>query len=470
MRQTISGPDRRVQPKSLPRPLAVDILTRVETDGAFAEPLLDQCLSTGRITMDQDRRLLTELVYGTLRMQGYIDWLIGKFLQGGIRSLEPAVRAILRTAVYQRFFTERIPDFAIVSQAVDLTKGLAPHRTSFVNAVLRNIIRRHPTMPKPVGDETNADFISIVHSHPLWLVKIWLRRMGPDETSALCRANNKIPPFSLRVNILRASRDEVIRDLADEGLSTHKTVYSPVGVILNRVGKPLRETNCLQQGRIQVQDEASQLISRLVAPAGGERILDLCAGVGGKATHLAEIMGNQGRIVAVDIREGKIEALKTLMNHLGSTIIKPLVADARDDLSGNIGRSFDRVLVDAPCSGVGTLRRAPEIKWRLTAQDVKASTALQAQILDRAAYYVKQGGRLIYSTCSILDEENTAVIKSFLSRNKDFALQRPEGIDPSLLDQQSFFRSYPHRHGMDGFFCAVMVRRKKTIQGRRPLR
>ena len=470
MRQIIPNPVRHRPPKPLPRPLAVDILTRVEMDGAFAEPLLDQCLSAGRISLEQDRRLLTELVYGTLRMQGYIDWLLGQFYQGGLRSLEPAVRAILRIAIYQRFFTERIPDFAIVSEAVELTKVLSPRRASLVNAILRNIIRRHESLPKPDGDETSADFIALVHSHPLWLVKIWLRRLGPEETAALCRTNNQIPPYCLRVNSLRGSRDDIIRELAEEGFASRKAVYSLVGVILNRTAKSLRETNCLRQGRIQIQDEASQLIARLVAPDGGERVLDLCAGVGGKATHLAEIMGNQGRIVAVDIRENKIEALKILAQQLGSTIIKPIVADAREDLSGNIGRSFDRVLVDAPCSGVGTLRRAPEIKWRLTAKDIKVSAMLQAQLLDRAASYVKPGGRLVYSTCSILDEENESVVKSFLASQKDFSLQKPEGIDPSLLDQQMYFRSYPHRHGMDGFFCAVMVRRKQTLRGRRPLR
>lgn len=468
MKKIIPDPNRHQPPRPLPRPLAVNILTRVEMDDAFAEPLLDQCLSAGQISREEDRRLLTELVYGTLRMQGYLDWLLGQFFQGGLRSLEPAVRNILRTALYQRFFTERIPDFAIVNEAVELTKTLAPRRVSLVNAILRNVIRRHETLPKPEGDEHGADFISVAHSHPLWLVKAWLRHLGPEETTALCRTDNQVPPFCLRVNSLRASREEVIQRLAEEGFTARKTRYSPDGIILSGTVTPLRSTTCFQKGLIQIQDEASQLIAHLVAPVAGERILDLCAGIGGKATHLAEIMGNRGRIVAVDIHESKIKALKILMDHLGSTIIKPLVADAREDLGHNIGQSFDRVLVDAPCSGVGTLRRAPEIKWRLDAQDMRKTVALQKQLLSRAAWYVKPGGRLIYSTCSVLEEENTAVIRSFLAAQTDFSLRRPEGLDASAVDPQGYFRTYPHRHGMDGFFGAIMVRREKQFRRRRP--
>jgi 16S rRNA (cytosine967-C5)-methyltransferase len=209
---------------------------------------------------------------------------------------------------------------------------------------------------------------------------------------------------------------------------------------------------------LQIQDEASQLVARLVAPQGGEEILDLCAGVGGKATHLGEIMGNRGRIVAVDVSPAKIEALRGLAGRLGVTIIAPCVADAREDLRGRIGRSFDRVLLDVPCSGTGTLRRAPEIKWRLQPRDVERAVLRQRQLLHRAADFVRPGGRLVYTTCSLLAEENDAVVEAFLETHSAFRLVTDLDLPPALLDNGGYFRTFPHLHGTDGFFGAVMVK------------
>jgi 16S rRNA (cytosine967-C5)-methyltransferase len=446
----------------LPRSLAAEILMRVEMDGSFAEPLLDQYLSQRHLSDERDRRLLTELVYGTLRMQGYLDWLIEQFYKGGIRTLEPVVRSILRTALYQRFFMERIPDFAIVNEAVELIKGIFPRRISLVNAILRNIIRRHDAMPRPDQDENSPHYVAVVYSHPEWLVRRWFRFLGPDETMALCRADNQIPPLFIRVNRLRGQREMVLRMLSDAGFTAEETAYSPDGLKVARAAISLRDTVCYQRGLLQIQDEASQMIARLVAPTAGNLVLDLCAGIGGKATHLAEIMGNRGRIVAVDISKTKITALKDLAARLGGTIVEPLVADALADLGAGFHSRFDKVLVDVPCSGVGTLRRAPEIKWRLTPRDIKGFAALQEQLIGRAAPYVKPGGRLVYSTCSILAEENEAVVTAFLAAHKDFSLRKPEDMPEALLDG-AFFRTYPHRHGMDGFFGAVMVRRQSIL-------
>jgi 16S rRNA (cytosine967-C5)-methyltransferase len=449
---------------SRPRPIAVEILTRVEMDGAFAEPLLDQHISQGQLPDDRDRRLLTELVYGTLRMQGYLDWLIEQFYKGGIRTLEPMVRNILRTALYQRFFTERIPDFAIVNEAVDLIKKIWPRRAGLVNALLRNVIRRYDAPPMPDLQVNSAGYLAIVHSHPGWLVKRWLKQFGSEDTVALCRVDNQIPPVFVRVNQLRGQREEVIRDLATAGFRAEETAFSPDGLRVSRgegirQGLTLRDTVSYRDGLLQIQDEASQMIGPLVAPMGGDQVLDICAGVGGKTTHLAEIMGNHGRIVAMDISEEKITALKDLSARLGVTIVEPLVADALDDLGRGFHGRFDRVLVDVPCSGSGTLRRAPEIKWRLSPQDIKDFTVLQGRLITRAASYVKEGGSLIYSTCSVMAEENEGVVNAFLARHDEFVRMRPEGIAEALLDREGHFRSYPHRHGMDGFFGAVMVRR-----------
>ncbi len=459
MKKIIPNPDRRQPPAPLPRPIAVDILNRVEMEGEFAETLLDRAISQGRVTDDRDRRLLTELVYGTLRMQGTLDWLIEQFYKGGIRSLEPEVRNILRTSLYQRFFTERIPDFAIVNEAVELIKKTSPRRASLVNAILRNIIRSHDAMPEPDLDENSVGYIAVVHSHPGWLVKRWHKSFGSEETVALCRADNQIPPLFVRVNRLRATREEVISDLSEEGLTAKETVFSPDGLLIAaRHAKPLRETNCYQNGFFQIQDEASQLIARLVAPEAEDRILDLCAGVGGKTTHICEIMGNRGCVTAVDISKGKIAALKDLAIRLGSSIVEPLAADALEDLGAEFHGRFDKVLVDVPCTGTGTLRRAPEIKWRLKPQDIKGFSEMQKKLLDRAAVYVKKGGHLIYSTCSIMTEENEAVVTDFLALHQGFTPIRPKDISEDLIDGDGNFRTYSHRHGTDGFFGAVMVK------------
>jgi len=459
MKKILPNPSRQQPPLPLPRPLAVEILTRVEMDGAFAEPLLDRTITQGRVPDDRDRRLLTELVYGTLRMQGTLDWLIERFYKGGIRTLEPDVRNVLRTALYQRFFTERIPDFAIVNEAVELTKRLSPRRASLVNGILRNVIRRHDVMPRPEQAEGSPDFIAVAHSHPVWLVKRWLRQLGPEETIALCRADNQIPPQFVRVNRLRASREAVGDALEAEGFTAKATAFSPDGLLVERTSKSLREADCHQKGLLRIQDEASQMIVRLVAPSPGDRVLDLCAGVGGKATHLAEMMGNQGRVLAVDISEGKLIALKALSGRQGCTIVEPWLADALEDLGADCHGRFDRVLADVPCSGTGTLRRAPEIKWRLKPQDIRGFSVIQERFLSLAAMYVKPGGRLVYSTCSILTEENEMVVSAFLSDNRDFSLSRPDGINGSLISEKGFFRTYPHRHGTDGFFGAVMIKR-----------
>ncbi|MDD5170184.1 MAG: transcription antitermination factor NusB, partial [Syntrophales bacterium] len=213
----------------LPRPIAVEILNRVDVDGEFAEHLLDRYISQGVVSDDRDRRLLTELVYGTLRMEGYLDWLIEEFYKGGINTLEAPVRNILRTAIYQRFFTERIPDFAIVNEAVELTKRLSPRRAPLVNAILRNIIRRHDTMPRPALEEGSAGFIAVVYSHPPWLVRRWSRSLGPEETANLCRADNQIAPVFVRVNQLWGSRAAAIGEMAAEGFGAKETAYSPEG-------------------------------------------------------------------------------------------------------------------------------------------------------------------------------------------------------------------------------------------------
>jgi 16S rRNA (cytosine967-C5)-methyltransferase len=450
-----------------PRSLAVDILNRIDHAGLFAEPLLDQALSRGALTDVHDRRLLTEIVYGTLRMRGRIDWIIARFYKGDPASMDGGVRNILRTALYQFFFTDRIPAFAIVDEAVKLVKATHPTASGLVNAILRNVMRKEKEIPWPdieIGPASHiSSHISIVHSHPLWLVKRWIASFGLEETLDLCRANNEIPPLTVRVNRLKATREEVMQHLQQSGITVRKTEFSSDGVVLTHPAIPVRDTFSYKEGQIQVQDEASQLVARLLTPGPGEKILDACAGAGVKASHLAEIMKNQGTVTAFDISRQKVKALRENADRLGIAIVEPLVRDLREEPGETFRGVFDGILLDVPCSGLGTLRRNPEIKWRITPEDLQRHAVVQKRLLACVAGCLRPGGRLVYSTCSVMPEENEAVITDFLSRHGDFRCIRPPAlIPPSMVTGQGFFKTRPDRHGTDGFFGAVLERKSES--------
>jgi 16S rRNA (cytosine967-C5)-methyltransferase len=446
--------------KESARSLAVDILNRIDQAGLFAEPLLDQALSRCALTDVHDRRLLTEIVYGTLRMRGRIDWVIARFYKGDPASMDGGVRNILRTALYQFFFTDRIPAFAIVDEAVKLVKEMHPPASGLVNAILRNVMRKEKEIHWPDIEIDPVNHISVCHSHPLWLVKRWIALFGVRETLDLCRANNEIPPLTIRVNRLKATREEVREHLQRSGFAVGKTEFSPDGLVLTHPAIPVRDTFGYKEGQIQVQDEASQLVARLLDPGPGEKILDACAGAGVKASHLAEIMNNQGTVTAVDISRQKIKALRENTGRLGIIMVEPLVRDLREDPGETFRGAFDGILLDVPCSGLGTLRRNPEIKWRITPEDLQRHAVVQKRLLACVAGCLRQGGRLVYSTCSVMPEENEAVIADFLSRHGDFrCIPPPAVIPPSMVTEEGFFKTRPDRHGTDGFFGAILMKK-----------
>ena len=445
--------------KKTPRYIAVEILNRVEEQDAFAEPLLDAALSRARQMNIHDRSMITYIVYGTLRMRGRLDWIISHFYKGDFPSMDSSIKNILRTGLYQLFFTDRIPDFAVVDEAVDITKKMHPAGSGLVNAILRNAIRKKDGIAYPDMEEEPAHHIAVLHSHPLWMVEKWIQSFGVEETALLCKANNEIPPLTLRVNTLKTTREKLIDECSRQGIDVRTTVFSPDGLIVSNLTIPVRETAFYGAGQIQVQDEASQMISRIVDPEPGDHILDVCAGTGGKSTHLAAIMNNSGRIIALDISEKKIAALKNNAEVLGVTNTITQIGDAREMRGESFYGSFDRILVDAPCTGLGTLRRNPEIKWRTTEEDPRKISALQKTILASAAQYLKKGGYLIYSTCTITPDENEGVIEDFIAHHANFIrVQPPDTINSFLVDDYGYFRTSPHKHVTDGFFGAVLVK------------
>jgi 16S rRNA (cytosine967-C5)-methyltransferase len=444
--------------KNTPRTLAVRILDRVD-EGAFAQPLLDAYLSRKTLSAAHDRGLLTQLVYGTLRLRGRLDWILSAVYTGTFEEMEPGIRNILRVALYQLLCTDRVPAYAATNEAVEMAKRRYPGRSNLVNAVLRNTARRMNTIPYPSFDEDPLSHISVVHSHPLWLVRQWAEEFGLEEALALCESDNEIPPLTVRANRLKTTRSDLIARLEASGCGASPSGYAPDGIVLSDLPVSVGEMPPYKEGHMQIQDEGSQMISLLVDPRPGETVLDLCAGVGIKTTHLAQLMHNNGRIVAIDISPKKIESSQILAHRLGATIIETVVHDATQDPPEDLRERFDRVLVDVPCSGLGTLRRNPEIRWNSTPEGLGAFPPLQKEILNRSVSYLKKGGTMVYSTCTLSSVENEAVIGEFLASHPDFGCIRPATVPDEMLDGTGMFRTFPHRHGADGFFGAVLKRK-----------
>lgn len=438
---------------------AVDILNTVSRTQAFAADLLDACLDRQGLSETADGRLLTHLVYGVLRMQAHLDWILAGLYHGNYSKTHVRVKNILRTGLYQLKFSDRLPAFAVVDEAVKTAKKIAPAAAGLTNALLRAYLRNPEKISFPSLTENLPGHIAACHSHPLWLVKHWLDNYGAEETIALCRHNNESPPPTFRVNTLKISRPALMEKIKAAGFHCRPTDFSPDGITANDWPLPVRKTEFFKEGLLRIQDEASQLVSYLAFPAAYSSVLDVCAGSGGKTTHLACLMSGRGRITALDRDQHKLVQLEKEAARLGITTIDTAAADLNNPLPGELHEKFDYVFVDAPCSGAGTLARHPEIKWRLTQETLPTLAAGQKNILHHAATGVKKGGLLVYCTCSMLLQENDEVVHNFLSSFPHFSVWRPETVVlDSFLDQQGFFRTYPHRHGMDGFFGAVLRR------------
>ncbi|MDD4356334.1 MAG: 16S rRNA (cytosine(967)-C(5))-methyltransferase RsmB [Smithellaceae bacterium] len=438
----------------------VDILNSVSQSEAFAGNLIDAHLDQQNLSGTADGRLLTHLVYGVLRMQGHLDWIISQFYRGDYAGMDENVKNILRTGLYQLKFSERLPAFAVVNEAVKIAKETTPAAAGLTNAVLRSYLRNPDKISFPSFDQNPDLYIATFHSHPLWLVDLWLNIYGKEETLALCRANNELPPLTIRINTLKISVHDLMEKLKAEKFSCIKTRFSPDGINLSDSPTPIQKTIFYKEGLLRFQDEAAQLVSYMVGPQDGENVLDACSGTGGKTLHLANMMNNCGRIMALDCDYEKITQLRKEAARMGVSIIEPVQADLKYRLPAEYLRKFDHVLVDAPCSGTGTLRRNPEIKWRLTASSLDEFAKSQTSILHNASDAVKKGGHLIYCTCSVLSLENEEVIRHFLTDHPDFTVLNPSTVFSEIpMDNRGFLRTYPHRHSMDGFFCALLKRR-----------
>lgn len=414
-----------------------------------------------RLTDERDRALAAEIVTGTLRWLRSLDYLVERFAGRRLTEIDVDILQILRLSLYQLLHLDRVPASAVVDDGVDLARqARKPQATGFVNAVLRSVLRSRGQLPLPVrpaSPDTAAalGYLGVTHSHPEWLVSRWLERYGFDDTERWVRFNNETPALTLRVNTRKATREQVAAALAAEGVETMPTAHAPEGLQVVS-GNPLRTP---MDGSFFVQDEASQLVSLAVAARPGERILDLCASPGGKTVAMAGDMRDSGLIVACDVRPRRVRLLRETVRSSGAPQVRLVHLSDTGDLP--FAPHFDRALVDAPCSGLGTIRRDPDIRWRRQEADLARFAEAQRRLLRRAARVIRPGGRLVYATCSSEPEENDAAVDAFLAEHPSFALFDLRQDDSPLsgfLDDGGRLRTLPFRHGLEAFFAAALVR------------
>ena len=456
---------------------AYDILTAVSSGRAD----LPTAIAFARLSLhdDRDRALAADIAAGVQRWRAALDHLIVAFSKRAIDRLDPEVVEILRLSAYQLLHHTRVPASAVVDDAVNLARRAGKQSAAgFVNAVLRTLSRRRKDLPLPArptgtsfpaahlrplrgdgGDrEAALAYLSITLSHPDWLAARWLDRFGFDATEAWMQFNNAPAPLTLRANRLRATPDEVIERLAVDGVRLRPGRFAPDALIVEE-GYPLRGR---QEGLFVVQDEASQLVALLAEPRPGWRVLDACASPGGKTTALAAALNGTGQIVACDVRDRRMVLLRKTVSAAGADDVRLVQADLLRPLP--FTRPFDLVLVDAPCSGLGTLRRDPDIRWRRRESDLPTLAAAELVMLQHAADAVGPRGRLVYATCSSEPEENEGVVDAFLATTPDFAPLDAHEAAPRLphdvIDVRGHLRTEPHVHGLEAFFGAVLERRK----------
>ncbi|MFA4903404.1 MAG: 16S rRNA (cytosine(967)-C(5))-methyltransferase RsmB [Desulfobaccales bacterium] len=454
------------KPQALPhstgaRALALDILAAAARHGESVEELLAATLKRHRDLSRPERGLLLELVQGVKRWEVRLDYVLSRLSDMPLKKLHPLVLQLLRLGAYQILMLDRVPARAVLHEAGNLAKarGLPKSHVGFVNAVLRRLAAEEvPPLPDPAADPVLG--LSVLHSHPAWLVRRWLTRSGPEATAARLAANNRVPPLSVRVNTLKTDPATLIARLAREGVVARRCRFSPVGLIFESIQTSPTELSSYREGLWLFQDEGAQLISGLLPLGPGLRLAEIGAGRGGKTTHLSEAMVNSGLLAAVDRHAGRLKELRKNTRRWGVEIAYPIQADAAMTLPLKSG-TMDAVVLDVPCSALGILRRHPEIKSRLKEEDLATFPPRQAAMLDEAGRVIKPGGRLLYITCTTEPEENESQIDHFLTEHPEFHLATDANLLPPqayLVQPPGYFRSSPEVHDLDAFFAAVLVK------------
>lgn len=453
-----------------PRHIAVSVL--VSWDTSFHT--LDKSLENHSEQIDslsrKDKSLCNALIFGVLRHRGTIDWTLSEFSKTSLAKVDTPLLYLLRITCFQMMYMDRIPVFAAINTSVDIAKKIAGQKAAgFVNAVLRNAADHFSTVVFPDPKKDRAKFMGVKFSIPLWLSRKWCHAFGFEATQLLCRQINTIPRITLRTNTLKIDRHTLADKLSSVAKNISLTPYAPQGISFESPSMSIQELDIFKQGMFQIQDEAAQIATCFLSPRPGENILDVCAGLGGKSGYIAQLMENRGVLVCADIEPQKLDSLQLEAKRLGIDIIQTKPVDILRTTIKDFDLYFDRVLLDAPCTGLGVLQRNPDTKWKRSKRDIQRLSAQQKRMLGAAANLVKPGGLLAYVVCSCEQEENEAVIYQFLDKRKDFYIDtefesnhddtRMTGLLSKFISAQGFLKTYPDADNMDGFFAARLRRK-----------
>jgi 16S rRNA (cytosine967-C5)-methyltransferase len=433
----------------------IDILTRVDTRQSYTDKLLER--EIGHFN-DEDKALITEVVNGVLRWRYRLDWYLNQLYVGEYESLIPDVKNNLRSSIYQLIYLDRIPAYAVLNEAVEIAKSKYNQKTAnLVNAILRNFLRQQKKLEFL---ELKLDYLQrlcVTYSHPEWLIRRWIDQWGLDDTMAMCEYNNARPRLTVRVNKLKMQKiDQFIADLQNAGIAFEQHPDFPEFFWIDNFGE-FRKLNYLSDGSVCVQDISTSLPVRLLDPLPGETVLDMCAAPGGKSALIAEKMNNEGLLISVEKHFPRARALKDNLLRLGANVAEVVNADA---LKLPFQLKFYRILLDAPCSGLGVINKRVDLKWKRTAEEIEQMHQLQVNLLESAAMHLKDGGVLVYSTCTIEPRENEESVDEFLAKHPEFIKDEVSPWVPSAYCwAKNVVRTFPHKHKMDGSFAVRLVKK-----------
>jgi len=440
-----------------PRGLVLYTLNAFHYEDILLDTLMMNVFDQISLFEQRDRALIHFLIYGVIRWRSYLDHIISHVSHISISKISLPILNTLRMGLFQLFFMDRIPQHAAVSSSVALVHIFsAKYLARFVNGILREAIRSNDKIHWPDETTQPVDFLSVKYAYPRWLIQRWVNQWGVRVTKDLCNAGNTVPPIILRTNTLKIERSQLIHQLASDAKNIARTVHSKDGICISNLKYAIGNTELFERGLYQVQDEAAQLVGMIISPKPGELILDACAGRGGKTGHLAQCMNNLGTIVAVDRSKEKLRVLTDEMKRLGVTIVSTSQHRWKKRMND---RLYDRVLVDAPCSGLGVIRRHPDMKWKKTKTHIIQNAKNQAKVLQTTAKHVKPGGQLVYSVCSLEPDETSHIVEKFLSQHKNFIIDtNNNNILEPFIDKKGYYFFRPDIHTMDGFFAVSLIR------------
>lgn len=442
--------------KNSARYVAAIILNRYERSDSYVDKMLTYQLRTAGLN-PQDKALLTEIVNGVIRWKGKLDWVLTGFYRGDYQKCLNIVKNAMRIALYQIMFLNKIPTHAAIDESVEIVKQVQSEKTAgIVNGVLRNIARNLDNIRYPDSIHDEIYYYSVVMSHPKWLVKKWFDQFGKENTVKMLEFNNFRPFIPIRINTLKTTVAEIEKILNNHNVNYKAYIHFDSSLLLIHPRFDVTETALFQEGKITVQDISASLAVRLADAKPGMRVYDVCAAPGGKSFYLAELMKNSGTLISMDIHESKLSMIKEGAERMGVTIIETMAADAA---TITLEEQADIVFADVPCSGLGVLQKKPDIRWDKELDDVRLLAKKQKLIIDNVSKMVKPGGVLLYSTCTLMPEENEDIIEAFLAEHDDFELDTAENYLHEDLCRNGYMQTLPFKNFIDGAFAARLIKK-----------